>query len=79
MKNPPGFCVSLCQACRALGGSVTPGEFRAQSGSRNVLPGERVVPPRETITVHMPSLAPGNYQFFDDFHHEVPNGLIVSQ
>src|SRR5438132_9143604 len=23
---------------------------------------ERVVPPRETITVHMPSLAPGNYQ-----------------
>ncbi len=40
---------------------------------------ERVVPPGETITVHMPSLAPGNYQFFDDFHHEVPTGLIVSQ
>ncbi len=40
---------------------------------------ERVVPPGETITVHMPSLAPGNYQFFDDFHHQVPKGLIVSQ
>jgi heme/copper-type cytochrome/quinol oxidase subunit 2 len=40
---------------------------------------ERVVPPGQTITVHMPSLAPGNYQFFDDFHHEVPKGLIVSQ
>jgi Cupredoxin-like domain len=40
---------------------------------------ERVVPPGETITVHMPSLAPGNYQFFDDFHHEVPKGRIVSQ
>jgi heme/copper-type cytochrome/quinol oxidase subunit 2 len=40
---------------------------------------ERAVPPGETITVHMPSLAPGNYQFFDDFHHEVPKGLIVSQ
>ncbi len=40
---------------------------------------ERVVPPGETITVHMPSLAPGNYQFFDDFHHEVPKGKIVSQ
>jgi hypothetical protein len=39
----------------------------------------RVVPPGETITVHMPSLAPGNYQFFDDFHHEVPKGLIVSK
>jgi hypothetical protein len=40
---------------------------------------ERVVPPGETITIHMPSLAPGSYQFFDDFHHEVPKGLIVSQ
>jgi hypothetical protein len=40
---------------------------------------ERVVPPGETITVHMPSLAPGSYQFFDDFHHEVPKGVIVSQ
>jgi Cupredoxin-like domain len=40
---------------------------------------ERVVPPGETITVHMPSLAPGNYQFFDDFHHQVPKGVIVSQ
>jgi hypothetical protein len=40
---------------------------------------ERVVPPGETITVHMPSLAPGSYQFFDDFHHEVPKGLIVSR
>jgi hypothetical protein len=40
---------------------------------------ERVVLPGETITVHMPSLAPGNYQFFDDFHHEVPKGLIISQ
>lgn len=40
---------------------------------------ERVVPPGETITVHMPALAPGNYQFFDDFHHEVPKGLIVSR
>jgi Cupredoxin-like domain len=40
---------------------------------------ERVVAPGETITVHMPSLAPGSYQFFDDFHHEVPKGLIVSQ
>jgi hypothetical protein len=40
---------------------------------------ERVVPPGESITVHMPSLAPGSYQFFDDFHHQVPSGMIVSQ
>ncbi|HKV56067.1 MAG TPA: cupredoxin domain-containing protein [Candidatus Binataceae bacterium] len=40
---------------------------------------ERVVPPGETITVFMPSLSPGSYQFFDDFHHEVPKGVIVSK
>jgi hypothetical protein len=40
---------------------------------------ERVVPPGEAITVHMPSLAPGSYQFFDDFNHLVPNGVIVSE
>jgi len=40
---------------------------------------ERMVAPGETIVVHMPSLAPGSYQFFDDFHHEVPKGIILSQ
>ena len=40
---------------------------------------ERAVAPGETITVRMPSLAPGSYRFFDDFHHEVPEGVIVSQ
>jgi heme/copper-type cytochrome/quinol oxidase subunit 2 len=59
---------------KVTNGSDTPIEFESFELHR-----ERVVPPGETITVHMPSLAPGNYQFFDDFHHEVPKGLIVSQ
>jgi plastocyanin len=31
---------------------------------------ERVVPPGGTITVYLPSLGPGAYHFFDDFHRE---------
>jgi len=40
---------------------------------------ERVVRPGETITVFVPALAPGSYQFFDDFHHDAPQGTIVSK
>ncbi len=40
---------------------------------------ERVVAPGETITVFIPALAPGNYPFFDDFHHDAPQGVIVAK
>jgi len=40
---------------------------------------ERVVKPGETITVFMPSLSPGTYKFFDDFHDTTPNGVIVAK
>jgi hypothetical protein len=40
---------------------------------------ERVVRPGETITVFMPSLSPGTYKFFDDFHSSTPNGVIVAK
>jgi len=40
---------------------------------------ERVVKPGETITVFMPSLSPGKYKFFDDFHSGTPNGVIVAK
>ena len=67
------------QANRPFKVKVTNGSDAAIEFESFELHRERVVPPGETITVHMPSLAPGNYQFFDDFHHEVPKGLIVSQ
>jgi hypothetical protein len=40
---------------------------------------ERVVRPGETITVYMPPLSPGDYEFFDDFNHAAPKGQIVSR
>ena len=40
---------------------------------------ERVVRPGETITVYIPALAPGDYDFFDDFHHDAPKGVIVAR
>ena len=40
---------------------------------------ERVVKPGETITDFMPSLSPGTYKFFDDFHSSTPNGVIVAR
>ena len=39
---------------------------------------ERVVPPGHTITVLLPKLDPGQYRFFDDFHHEA-EGTITAR
>jgi len=40
---------------------------------------EKVVEPGRTVTVHLPALAPGSYDFFDDFHDDVPEGVIVAR
>ncbi len=40
---------------------------------------ERVVQPGQTITVKLPKLDPGQYHFFDDFHHEVAQGTITAR
>jgi plastocyanin len=40
---------------------------------------ERVVQPGQTITVQLPKLDPGQYHFFDDFHHDVQQGTITAQ
>jgi Cupredoxin-like domain len=40
---------------------------------------EKVVGPGETITVRLPALRPGNYDFYDDFHQDVPAGSIVAK
>jgi plastocyanin len=39
---------------------------------------ERAIAPGETITVHLPALSPGSYDFYDDFHQNVPEGTIVA-
>ena len=40
---------------------------------------ERAIAPGETITVHVPALSPGSYDFYDDFHQDVPEGSIVAK
>jgi len=40
---------------------------------------ERVVPPGGVITVFLPALSPGIYHFFDDFHHDVPQGTLIAK
>ena len=38
---------------------------------------EKVVGPGETINVRLPALRPGSYDFYDDFHQDVPAGSII--
>ena len=40
---------------------------------------ERAIAPGETIMVHLPALSPGSYDFYDDFHQDVPEGAIVAK
>ncbi len=40
---------------------------------------EKVVPPGQATTVRLPALSPGNYDFYDDFHQDVPEGAIVAK
>ncbi|HKF29166.1 MAG TPA: cupredoxin domain-containing protein [Candidatus Binataceae bacterium] len=40
---------------------------------------EKVVTPGETIIVRLPELSAGAYDFYDDFHQDVPEGSIVAK
>jgi plastocyanin len=40
---------------------------------------EKAIEPGETITVHLPALSPGSYDFYDDFHQDVPQGSIIAK
>ena len=40
---------------------------------------EKAISPGETITMHLPALSAGSYDFYDDFHQDVPEGSIVAQ
>jgi hypothetical protein len=40
---------------------------------------EKAISPGGTITVHLPALRAGSYDFYDDFHQDVPEGAIVAQ
>jgi plastocyanin len=40
---------------------------------------EKVVGPGETVTITLPALKPGSYDFYDDFHQDVPEGTIIAK
>jgi hypothetical protein len=40
---------------------------------------EKVIEPGESITVRLPALRAGSYDFFDDFHQDVTQGVIVAR
>jgi plastocyanin len=40
---------------------------------------EKAVQPGEAISVHLPALSAGSYDFYDDFHQDVPEGNIVAK
>ena len=40
---------------------------------------EVAMTPGETITLRLPALSPGSYDFYDDFHQDVPEGAIVAK
>jgi hypothetical protein len=59
---------------RITNASKEPIEFESFKLNR-----EKVVGPGETITVRIPALRPGSYDFYDDFHQDVPAGSIVAK
>ena len=59
---------------KVVNASKEPIEFESFKLNR-----EKVVEPGETITVHLPALSPGSYDFYDDFHKDVPEGSIIAK
>jgi len=40
---------------------------------------EKAVEPGESIAVRLPALSAGSYDFYDDFHQDVPQGSIIAK
>ncbi len=40
---------------------------------------EKVIEPGESVTLRLPALRAGRYDFFDDFHDDVPEGVIIAK
>lgn len=40
---------------------------------------EKVIQPGESVTLRLPALHAGSYDFYDDFHSDVPEGAIVAK
>lgn len=70
LSVPAGHAMTL----KVVNASNEPIEFESFKLNREV-----AMTPGETITVHLPALSPGSYDFYDDFHQDVPQGSIVAR
>jgi uncharacterized protein (DUF58 family) len=61
-------------ALRVVNDSKETIEFESFKLNREV-----AMTPGEKIMVHLPALSPGSYDFYDDFHQDVPEGAIVAK
>ena len=52
----------------------TPSEFESNEFNR-----EKIVLPRSQVTVFIGPLDKGSYKFFDDFHQDTGNGVLIVQ
>jgi plastocyanin len=70
VKVPAGRALTL----RVVNASKQTIEFESFKLNR-----EKVLTPGETIIMRLPALSPGSYDFYDDFHEDVPQGHIVAR
>ena len=53
---------------------ATPSEFESSDFNR-----EKIVLPGTSVTVFVGPLSKGSYKFFDDFHRDTGNGVLIVQ
>jgi plastocyanin len=51
---------------------AAPEEFESSSLNR-----EQVIRPNHTVTIHLPALKPGRYEFYGEFHPKTATGRLV--
>jgi hypothetical protein len=59
---------------RVINTDNTPSEFESTDMNR-----EKIVLPNSTITVFIGPLDKGSYKFFDDFHQDTGNGVLIAE
>jgi len=53
---------------------ATPSEFESNDVNR-----EKIVLPNRTATIFIGPLDKGSYKFFDDFHQDTGNGVLIAE
>jgi plastocyanin len=67
---PAGEAVTI----KVINASHEPIEFESFKLNR-----EKAVQPGQSIAVRLPAMSVGSYDFYDDFHQDVPQGSIVAK